>query len=45
MSLTSGWLPITLQILALALLLVAIGWRSRRWRRLWLPVTLLAGVR
>jgi S-formylglutathione hydrolase FrmB/alpha-beta hydrolase superfamily lysophospholipase len=36
-SLISGWLPIVIQGVALAVLLAAIGWRSRRWRLRWLP--------
>lgn len=43
MTLTHGWLPITLQLVAGAVLVAAIGWRSRRWRRLWVPVAALAG--
>jgi S-formylglutathione hydrolase FrmB len=44
MSLTDGWLPVTVEAIALAMLLVAIGWRSRRWRLLWVPTSLLVGV-
>ncbi|MCW2649815.1 MAG: hypothetical protein JWR32_791 [Mycobacterium sp.] len=43
-SLLHGWLPITIQAVAAAVLLLAIGWRSRRWRMLWLPLAVLAGV-
>jgi S-formylglutathione hydrolase FrmB len=43
-SLLHGWVPITIQLIAAAVLLVAIGWRSRRWRLLWMPVSLLLGV-
>ncbi|HXY64530.1 MAG TPA: hypothetical protein VEI45_09325 [Mycobacterium sp.] len=32
-----GWLPTTIEMAAAALVLVAIGWLSRRWRLLWLP--------
>ena len=31
-SLMHGWLPIAAQALAAALLILAIGWRNRRWR-------------
>ena len=31
-SLLSGWLPVTVQLVVVLLLLVAIGWRTRRWR-------------
>jgi S-formylglutathione hydrolase FrmB len=43
-SLLHGWVPITIQLIAAAVLLVAIGWRSRRWRLLWMPASLLLGV-
>ncbi|OHV04818.1 alpha/beta hydrolase [Mycobacterium talmoniae] len=39
-----GWLPLTVQCVAVLVLLAAIGWRSRRWRRLWLPVAAVLGV-
>ncbi|MCV7011112.1 alpha/beta hydrolase [Mycolicibacterium madagascariense] len=38
-----GWLPWTVQIVTAVVLVVAIGWRTRRWRLLWLPIALLAG--
>jgi S-formylglutathione hydrolase FrmB len=43
-SLISGWLPIAIQVAALAMLIAAIGWRSRRWRLRWLPVACVVGV-
>jgi S-formylglutathione hydrolase FrmB len=43
-SLLHGWLPGVIEGIAAAVLLVAVGWRSRRWRVLWLPPALLAGV-
>lgn len=43
-SLISGWLPITIQIIALGALIAAAGRRSRRWRRRWLPVAIATGV-
>ena len=43
-SLLSGWLPATLQVGAVIVLLLAIGWRSRRWRLVWVPVAALIGV-
>jgi S-formylglutathione hydrolase FrmB len=43
-SLLRGWLPITIQAVGAAALLLAIGWRSRRWRLIWLPLAVLAGV-
>jgi len=44
LSLLHGWFPTTIQVMAAALVLAAIGWRSRRWRLLWLPIALAAGV-
>ena len=38
-----GWLPLTVQAVTVILLLAAIGWRSRRWRLVWLPVAVAAG--
>jgi S-formylglutathione hydrolase FrmB len=43
-SLISGWLPIAIQVVAFALLLAAIGWRSRRWRMRWLPAAAVVGL-
>jgi S-formylglutathione hydrolase FrmB len=43
-SLLHGWLPVTIQAVAAAALLLAIGWRSRRWRMIWLPLAVLVGV-
>jgi hypothetical protein len=44
LSLLHGWLPITLQVVAALLVLGAIGWRSRRWRLVRLPIALVAGL-
>lgn len=45
MSLTTGLIPITLQLLALAAIVVAVGrGRSRSWLKHWLPAAVLAGV-
>jgi S-formylglutathione hydrolase FrmB len=43
-SLLDGWVPITIQALSAVVLVLAIGWRSRRWRLLWVPVSLLVGL-
>jgi S-formylglutathione hydrolase FrmB len=43
-SLMHGWVPVTVQAVSVVALVAAIGWRSRRWRLLWLPLALLAGV-
>ena len=42
LSLLRGWLPPTLQALALVVLVAAIRWRERRWRRWVLPAALIA---
>ena len=42
-SLLGGWLPISVQIVAGVLLVLAVGWRTRRWRLLWLPVGAAVG--
>ncbi|MDT5069270.1 MAG: hypothetical protein QOK02_5425 [Mycobacterium sp.] len=44
LSLMHGWLPLTLQAIAVVVLLAAIGWRNRRWRLIWLPVAIAIGV-
>jgi S-formylglutathione hydrolase FrmB len=43
-SLMHGWVPATAQVLAGVLLVLAVGWRSRRWRLLWLPIAGLVGM-
>jgi S-formylglutathione hydrolase FrmB len=43
-SLMRGWLPASVQVFTAVLLVCAVGWRTRRWRLGWLPVTLVAGV-
>ncbi len=43
-SLLDGWVPITIQIISAVVLALAVGWRSRRWRLLWVPVGVLVGV-
>jgi S-formylglutathione hydrolase FrmB len=44
LSLIHGWLPATVQVVAIIVLLAAIGWRTRRWRVIWLPLTVVCGV-
>ena len=44
LSLMHGWLPLTIQAITVVVLLAAIGWRTARWRRLWLPVAVGLGV-
>ncbi|OJZ71734.1 hypothetical protein BRW65_18570 [Mycobacterium paraffinicum] len=38
-----GWVPITTQVVTAAVLTMAVGWRSRRWRTVWLPAAALGG--
>jgi len=42
-SLLHGWLPIAAQVLTAAILMLAVGRRSRRWSLRWLPISLLTG--
>jgi S-formylglutathione hydrolase FrmB len=37
-SLTHGWVPVSVQVVAGLMVLLAIGWRTRRWRLVWLPM-------
>jgi S-formylglutathione hydrolase FrmB len=39
-----GWLPWTVQAVAVAVLVIAIGRRNRRWQRIWLPVCTAVGL-
>jgi len=41
LSLLRGWLPLTLQALALVVVVAAIRWRERRWHRWVLPAALI----
>ena len=43
LSLMDGWIPATVQILAATALILAIGWRTRRWRLVWLPWAVFVG--
>jgi S-formylglutathione hydrolase FrmB len=43
-SLLGGWFPISVEILTIVILIVAIGWRTRRWRLVWVPVSATMGV-
>jgi len=44
MSFIQGWMPATVQVITAAVLVVAIGRRSRRWRVISVPVALFVGV-
>ncbi|WP_319436645.1 alpha/beta hydrolase [Mycobacterium sp. RTGN5] len=39
-----GWLPLTVQIVAGLVLVLAVGWRTRRWRLVWLPLAAIVGI-
>ena len=43
-SLLHGWAPIALQAIAAVVLVFAIARRSRRWQRIWIPVSIVAGI-
>jgi S-formylglutathione hydrolase FrmB len=43
-SLLSGWFPLTAEIAAVVVLIAVIGWRTKRWRLLWVPVAAVVGV-
>ncbi len=43
-SLMHGWVPAAIQVLAAVTLVVAVGWRSRRWRLLWVPAAAVFGI-
>src|SRR5437588_9059968 len=36
-SLMHGWVPAAIQVAAGVVLVAGVGWRSRRWRTMWLP--------
>jgi S-formylglutathione hydrolase FrmB len=44
LSLLHGWLPLVIQAVAAVVLVGAVGWRSRRWRLIWLPVAVVIGL-
>ena len=44
LSLMHGWIPATVQVIAVVALIAAIGWRTRRWRLIWVPWAALVGV-
>jgi S-formylglutathione hydrolase FrmB len=43
-SLLGGWLPTVVQVAAALTVIAVIGWRTRRWRLLWVPVSAAVGV-
>lgn len=44
MSLLTGWLPLTVELLAIVLIAVAIARRTRRWWLIWIPVCVGVGL-
>lgn len=38
-SLMDGWVPLVVQLVTILALVCAIGWRTRRWRVLWVPLS------
>lgn len=42
-SLMHGWLPVVIQAAAVVALVTAIGWRTRRWRLVWIPWAVVVG--
>ncbi|GAB7071482.1 esterase family protein [Mycobacterium hodleri] len=43
LSLMHGWIPLSLEVLAAITLVAAVGWRTRRWRLLWMPLSAACG--
>ena len=43
LSLTTGWLPLTIELVTMAVLAAAVGWRSRDWRLRWVLAALMVG--
>jgi S-formylglutathione hydrolase FrmB len=43
-SLLAGWFPLTVEIVTVVVLVTVIGWRTRRWRLIWVPVSAAVGV-
>ncbi len=44
LSLMHGWIPTAVQIVAALVLVTAVGWRTRRWRLVWVPWAVLCGI-
>lgn len=39
-----GWVPVAAQVVTSVVLVLAIGWRTRRWRLTWLPLAAVLGL-
>jgi S-formylglutathione hydrolase FrmB len=44
LSLLAGWFPLTIEIVTVVVMIAVIGWRTGRWRVLWVPVSVAVGV-
>ncbi|WP_459167202.1 alpha/beta hydrolase, partial [Mycolicibacterium conceptionense] len=38
-----GWVPTSIQVITAGVLIAAVGWRTRRWALIWLPVAAAVG--
>ncbi len=43
-SLLGGWFPLTVEIVTVVALVAVVGWRTKRWRLVWVPVSVLVAV-
>ncbi|MDT7766168.1 MAG: hypothetical protein QOC63_5588, partial [Mycobacterium sp.] len=43
-SLLGGWFPLTVEIVTVVALVAVVGWRTKRWRLVWVPVSVLIAV-
>jgi S-formylglutathione hydrolase FrmB len=43
-SLLGGWFPITVEIVTVVALVAVVGWRTKRWRLIWVPVSVVVAV-
>jgi S-formylglutathione hydrolase FrmB len=43
-SLLHGWFPLTIEIVTVVALVAVVGWRTKRWRLLWVPVSVVIAI-
>ena len=43
LSLMHGWIPMILELTAVLTLVLGLGWRTRRWRTVWVPISAACG--
>jgi S-formylglutathione hydrolase FrmB len=43
-SLLGGWFPTTVEIVTIVALVAVVGWRTKRWRLIWVPVSVVVAV-